>query len=110
MLHLGMRKLPIRGPRAGSPRLQRRGGSGSRIQRLADFLSESSGSKRLLQKRRALLDALLEDDILRVPGHEQHFQAGPEFEGSLGEFASTDFRHHHIGHKQIDGALRIILR
>ncbi len=44
-------------------------------------------------------------DILRVPGHEHDLHAGPQFEGAFGEFAPAEFRHHHIGHQQIDRAL-----
>jgi hypothetical protein len=79
------------------------GGSGIRIQGLAHSLRESDGCERFLQERGSLLDALLEDDILRVPGHEHDFHAGPKQVYALG-ISSGGLKVHKSEHPPDEGA------
>ena len=44
--------------------------------------------ERLLQERLPLRDPFLENDVVRMPGHEHDLQAGPQLNGAFGEFAT----------------------
>ena len=78
------------------------GRPGVEVQGVAHFLRQLHRRKRLVEEGRSLLDALLQNHVLGVTRHEHDFQPGAEFEGCFGEFALAQFRHHHVGHQQID--------
>ena len=69
------------------------------------FCARPTGVKGFCRERGSLPDTFLEDYILRVPGHEHDSHARPQLEGGFGQFASAEFRHYHVGHQQVDGAL-----
>ena len=69
------------------------------------FCASAAGRKGFCKNAAPFWMPSFKNDILGVSGHEHDLHARPEFEGAFGEFASAEFRHHHIGHQQIDRAL-----
>src|SRR6266404_8921560 len=76
-----------------------------RIENFPHFVSQFDRCEGLLKKGRPLFDSLLKNEILRLPGHEQHFYAGPNGRGALSEFSSSEFRHDNITQQKIDWTL-----
>ena len=48
---------------------------------------------------------VVDDRVAAIAGREEHFQVRPAGEGLIGELASVDFRHDHIGKQQGDARL-----
>ena len=75
----------------------------SSAQDLPHLPRERAGRDRLLEKGDARVeDAVLEDGVVGVAGHEEHLHLRPQRREALGELPPAHAGHHDVGQQQVD--------
>ena len=70
---------------------------------LPHFPGERGGSERLLEVRcPRVQDAVLEDRVVRVSGHEEDLQCRPELPDPLGDLTAAPAGENHVREEEID--------
>ena len=96
-------EAPKSEPAPGAEQVPRKAVLLLHVQHLADFLKQSLQHEWLLEEKGPRVeDAMLDNGILRVPGHKNDLGFGTKGSQSFGELIATHFGHDDVRDDQMD--------